>query len=155
MERLIEKSSIIVVHAKAVGDADVTVIKTTLTLGEAYKCVQVVTDDTDIFICLLFHSTRDTDITMRTKRDCISARKVQESLEESLIVCLLVAHSVSGCDRTSSFYGMGKLKTMPHKNNYVMLESNLYFACIKVVFILSIAWTSKGYVLQISKVCSC
>ena len=108
MERLIERSSIIVVHAKAVGDADVTIIKTALTLGEAYKCVQVVTDDTDIFICLLFHSTRDTDITMRTKRDCISARKVQESLEKSFIVCLLVAHSVSGFRYNFFFLWHGK-----------------------------------------------
>ena len=82
--RLLERNGITVVHAKDMGDADVTIIKETLTLAEVYKCVQVVAYDTDIFICLLFHSTQDTDIIMRTKGDCINVRKVQESLGKSL-----------------------------------------------------------------------
>ena len=82
--RLLERNRITVVHAKDMGDADVTIIKETLTLAEVYKCVQVVAYATDIFICLLFHSTQDTDIIMQAKGDCINVRKVQESLRKSL-----------------------------------------------------------------------
>ena len=109
--RSLERNDITVAHAKDMVDGDVTIIKETLTLAEAYKCVQVVADDTDIFIYLLFHSTQDTAIIIRTKRDCITVRKVQESLGKSLIVCLLFAHSVSG-RYTTSFYDIRKLKTM-------------------------------------------
>ena len=108
--RSLERDGITVVHAKDMGDADVTIIKETLTLAEAYKCVQVVGDDTDIFICLLFYSIQD--IIIRTKRDCINVRKVQKSLRKSLIDCLLFAHSVSGCHTTPSFYGIGKMKAV-------------------------------------------
>ena len=62
--RSLERNDITVVHAKDMRDADVTIIKETLTLAAAYRCVQVIADDTDIFICLLFHSTQDTDIIM-------------------------------------------------------------------------------------------
>ena len=62
--RSLERNDITVVHAKDIRDADVTIIKETLTLAAAYRCVQVIADDTDIFIYLLFHSTQDTDIIM-------------------------------------------------------------------------------------------
>ena len=78
--RSLDRNNITVVHAKDMVDADVTIIKETLTLAEAYKCVQVVADDTDIFIYLLLHSTQDTAIIIRTKRYCFTVRKVQESL---------------------------------------------------------------------------
>ena len=112
------------------GDADVAIIKETLTLAEAYKCVEVVADGTDIFICLLFHSTRDTDIIMRTKKDCINDQcqksagisgKISHGLPSLCTLCFWLLYNFF-------FFGIGKLKAVK-----LVKESKVLQQKIKVI----------------------
>ena len=71
-----------------------------------YKRVQIVGDDTDTFLCLLYQLNQDIDIIMRTKRDC----QYRKNLRISAKISHRLPSFCTGCDTTSSFYDIGKLK---------------------------------------------
>ena len=106
----LEEAGISVEHAGDEGDADVVIVKKALEISENQQPVHVIADDADILILLLHHAYHSSDIYLCTKHHIISIKIAQEVLGRELCMCLLFAHAMSGCDTTSSLYGMGKLR---------------------------------------------
>ena len=49
---------------------------------------------------------------MKTKSHCININMLQDAIGASLVKSLLFAHAISGCDTTSAFFGIEKLKAL-------------------------------------------
>ena len=109
---LLEEAGIPVKHAGEEGDADVVIVHKVLQLAQEYKEVFVQAEDTDILILLLYHLQEKTTVFMVTRQRTIAIHSLHQSLGKELCKSLLFVHAMSGCDTTSAFFGMGKLKTM-------------------------------------------
>jgi hypothetical protein len=107
--------NVTVKHAK--DDADTLIVQTALDLASQQIPVTVVADDTDVLVLLVHHfKSFMADIFMlsemtrvRTARRAITPiRAVCESIGDTAVRQLLVAHAISGCDTTSALFGQGK-----------------------------------------------
>ena len=58
--------------------------------------VQVMADDTDILILLLYHATDYIEITMKIKGSQININSLRNAIGAEMIECLPFAHAVSG-----------------------------------------------------------
>ena len=86
----------------------------------AHKNVTVIVEDTDILILLLSLATDDSELNLHMKSDRLQKTKeeqyihdikfYQKILGEDIVKGLLFLHAFSGCDTTSSLYGIGKVK---------------------------------------------
>ena len=75
--------------------------------------VEVIADDTDIAILLLYHWNNmlfDILLTSEASKKTWSVGACCAKLSPSLKNVLTVIHSFSGCDTTSSIFGYGKIK---------------------------------------------
>ena len=75
--------------------------------------VEVIADDTDIAILLLYHWNNvlfDIFLTSEASKKTWSIRACCAKLLPSLKNVLPIIHSFSGCDTTSSIFGYGKNK---------------------------------------------
>ena len=111
-------------------EADTIIVSQMLSMvGEGYKRIQVICEDSDVFLLLLYHyqenelQGKDIDILMHYPVTSIKATSIPntvESLSPKLISSLLSAHALSGCDTVPQLYGIGKktaiklLKTQNH-----------------------------------------
>ena len=97
-----EKLGIEVIHAEAKGDADIDIVSKTLHFASLGLNVIVSASDTDILV-MLFHATMNMTIYMKRSNDeLISIQEAKSALGEEMCKFILFAHSVSGCDTTSS-----------------------------------------------------
>ena len=113
MGEFIEQKGVCVVGAKDEVDADAMIGKDVITLVETHEEVLVIVDNTDIFNsrlqCIRRYQNNHAD-----KRDRINISTIQVALGKSLIETL---HTVSGCDTTSSVYGIATPKAIKHLKN--------------------------------------
>lgn len=63
---------------------------------------------TEMLGLLLHHETSEID--METKQHAQSINVAREVLGREICMCLPFVHGMSGCNTTSSFFGMGKIK---------------------------------------------
>ena len=86
-------------------------------VNAGYKRIQVVCEDSDVFLLLLYHyqeselRKKDIDIIMQnpaTSAKAISIRNTIESLSPTMVSSLLSAHALTGCDTVPQMYGIGK-----------------------------------------------
>jgi hypothetical protein len=101
---------------QAVNDAD-TLIVDTAVKAAAEQAVTVVATDTDVLIMLLYHMPECIhDVCMQSETassnkqtvTVTSIRKLYDFFGYSVAKQLLFIHAVSGCDTTSSMFGLGK-----------------------------------------------
>lgn len=92
-------------------EADVNTVIYLLSLQEEKKHIQVVADDTDIFVLLVFFVWKHkvaTQISMKKHNgSIININATDEKLGEEC-KCLLPLHSLTGCDSVSYPSGKGK-----------------------------------------------
>ena len=70
---------------------------------------QVIAEDTDILVMLVYHYiTCRQDIFMTTTSGTFSMKDIAENLSETERSRMLFIHSVTGCDTVSAIYGKGK-----------------------------------------------
>jgi hypothetical protein len=101
---------------QAINDAD-TLIVDTAVKAASEKPVTVVATDTDVFIMLLYHMPKcvhdvcmqsETASSQRHQVTITSIRRVYNHLGGTVVKQLLFIHALSGCDTTSSMFGLGK-----------------------------------------------
>ena len=102
-------------------DADTLIASTALEIAASGRKVSVVADDTDVLILLLYKwndEMADTFFYSEAKRNksntvpLYSIKDMSVSLGNTLKVLILFIHAWSGCDTTSSIYGLGKASIM-------------------------------------------
>jgi hypothetical protein len=83
---------------------------------QGYQCVRIRSPDSDIFFILLHYVSRFEGITIlfetghgNAKR-CLNVTDIAKSLTPVLCESLLSMHAFTGCDSTSAFKGVGKVK---------------------------------------------
>ena len=106
----LQGADINVVHATEEGDADVVIVKEALMLTTIVGRSKVIADDTDILVLLLYHVENNMDILLKTKTELIDIRAMQRAIGDDLRMLLPFSHAASGCDTTSSLFGVGKIK---------------------------------------------
>ena len=99
------------------GDADTLIVSTALDIAKCGRKVTVVADDTDVLVLLMYHWNNEmADIFFQSeakkdKTNTVPLYSIEDltlSLGNTLKVLILFIHAWSGCDTTSSTYGMGK-----------------------------------------------
>ena len=81
-----------------------------------YKYAQIRSPDSDIFFLLLYYACRMPNITLLfdtgkgNKRRLINISDLSKEYSEELRSALLGLHAFTGCDSTSAFKGIGKIK---------------------------------------------
>ena len=92
---------------------------------ESASVIHVVCDDTDVFILLVhfyISENLDSDIFMIPTRSARNVVNIRETANEnkSFAKYLLTAHALTGCDTTSTLYGIGKVKVVKSlRNNHI------------------------------------
>ena len=110
-----EKKSCTVIHSR--DDADLNIAMYAISYS-AHKNVTVIAEDTDILILLLSLAKDDSEFNLHMKSDRLQKNKEEQYIHdikfyrkilgEDIVKGLLFLHAFSGCDTTSSFYGIGK-----------------------------------------------
>ena len=103
----------------------IIIVKKALELSCPTVSVEEVADDTDIFMLLFYHANRSSNISLSAKQHTISIRIAQEVLEKELCMCILFLHAMSGCDTTSAFYGIWKIKHLNVLQSSQILRSKI------------------------------
>ena len=113
----LEKKGCTVIHSRDGADLNIAMYATSYS---AHKNVTVIAEDTDILILLLSLATDDSEFNLDMKSDRLQKTKEEQYfhdikfyrkiLGEDIVKGLLFLHAFSGCDTTSSFYGIGKIK---------------------------------------------
>ena len=95
-------------------EADIIIIRQLcFIIGEGEDCVEVVSDDTDVFV-LLLHFYHEETFTANILMEATSEERTVVSigetvkLHESIVPYVLAVHAISGCDFVSSFFNLGK-----------------------------------------------
>lgn len=113
LEMFLTEKGVAVHHAGEEGDADVVIADAAVTMAESYgENVKVISDDTDILVLLLHHAKISGTIYMKTKTKFIDITAAKNVIGDAMCACLPAIHAISGCDTTSSFFQIGKLKPM-------------------------------------------
>ena len=99
-------------------EADTIIVSQMLSMVNAgYKRIQVLCEDSDVFLLLLYHyqeselHKKDIDVIMQypaTSAKAISIRNTIESLSPTMVSSLLSAHALTGCDTVPQMYGIVK-----------------------------------------------
>ncbi len=110
-------------HAGDEGDADVVIVRKALEMAAIYDKVLVIADDTDIFVLLVQHASGNHDICMKRINDTLSIETARKCLGNEMCHILLFIHAMSGCDTTSAFYRIGKVKLFNMMQDSKMLRS--------------------------------
>ena len=94
------------------GDADILIVRTALQIAGTGLNVKVRANDTDILVMLVHHfnPSEHADIFYMPGSIVISVRLMCSALGQSMCDCLPFIHAASGCDTTSAFYNIGKVK---------------------------------------------
>ena len=88
-------------------------------VNEGYRQIQVICEDTDVFVILLHHYHQQelsekvppVDVLMQyppSAQTAISIPKTIESLSSTVVSSVLAAHVLSGCDTVPQLFGIGK-----------------------------------------------
>ena len=94
-------------------EADIIIVQQVLhCVGEARQ-IAVVSDDTNVFVLLLYHyqmAEVEVPLTMGSpsKERAILDIKVTQAKHRDIVKNLLPAHAISGCDTTVCYFGIGK-----------------------------------------------
>ena len=112
LDKFLTERGIHVEHAGDEGDADVVIVRNAIQLAEMNETVKVISEDTDILIMLLHHVSGQQSVYMQTKTKLIDIKMAQAVIGEPVCKLLPFVHAMSGCDTTSSFFGLGKVKSM-------------------------------------------
>jgi hypothetical protein len=97
-------------------EADIIIIQQALKCAPEARKMTVISDDTDVFVLLLYHYQRtglsipiymESPIKGRTVIDISTSAKKHSRI----ISDLLLAHALSGCDTVACYYGIGKGST--------------------------------------------
>lgn len=112
----LEKNSITAVIAKE--DADLDIVRKGLDLLNNNSSVVVVGSDTDLLVLLVALSPENGNVYFSKIKGgkspssvCYSINKLVNIYKENRTL-LLFAHAMTGCDTTSSFFGLGKVKAV-------------------------------------------
>jgi hypothetical protein len=101
---------------QAIDDADTLIVETAVK-ASAERPVTVVATDTDVLIMLVYHMPKCVhDICMQSESSSkqgttvtiTSISRLYGRLGDTIAQQLLFIHAVSGCDTTSSMFGLGK-----------------------------------------------
>lgn len=95
---------------QSLDDADYMIVATTIrkSIDHPEKSVITVANDTDILV-LLIHHTQNRNVYMHYSQDEVfNIMNIKDELTPQVNKHILVLHAVSGCDTTSSVYGIGK-----------------------------------------------
>ena len=90
-----------------------------LMVNEGYRQIQVICEDTDVFVILLHHYHQQqlsekvppVHVLMQyppSAQTAISILKTIESLPSTVVSSVLAAHVLSGCDTVPQLFGIGK-----------------------------------------------
>jgi hypothetical protein len=103
---------------QAHNDVDTLIVTIALTIARKGENVTVLADDTNILILLMFHyddsmadivTLADSGKRAMSKVPRCSVRQLCSVIGRAATGKLLVIHAFSGCDTTSSLFGMGKV----------------------------------------------
>jgi 5'-3' exonuclease len=134
----LQAAGCIVYQAK--NDADTLIVNTALQIAKQNQPVTVVANDTDVLVLLVYHfQACMSDICMQsevTKNGCgqtklISVREVCAALGEVTTRQILAIHAISGCDTTSSVFGIGKASALKRiaRNKESILLTDVVGSC--------------------------
>ena len=105
-------------------EADTIIVAQMLSMvHEGYRQIQVICEDTDVFVILLHHYCQQqfsekvppVDVLMQyppSAQTAISRPKTIESLPSTVVSSVLAAHVLSGCDTVPQLFGIGKKKVI-------------------------------------------
>ena len=99
-------------------EADVVIVQQVVRLAHSDGSrIEVVCDDTDVFVLLLhFYAEKNltNDIVMSSTSSNRTAVDIKETAKKdsTIVNQFLPAHALSGCDTVSQFYGIGKGKAL-------------------------------------------
>ena len=109
-------------------DADRDIVNIALKISEANPNVRIIGSDTYLLILLVALSPENRNIMYHKQNSgksssavIYSSKKLREEFKE-INTLLLFAYAVTGCDTTSSFFGIGKIKAI--EKNYVLSRSS-------------------------------
>ena len=119
----LEKLRIIIDRGGWQEEADCNIIRYLyLNTQQQHRHIQIMADDTDIFILLLYHVGKWTTtplITMRKRNGrVIDINASIKRLGPSLCNHILGIHAITGCDTTSFLPGLGKNRILSKLNNH-------------------------------------
>lgn len=113
----------------AVDDADVLIVQTAIVKANETESVVVVGQDVDLLTLIAALTPEEKTVLLlkeaqgNVPRKIYSSQEIQNSnILRNIKESVLFAHSFSGCDTTSSFYGQGKLKAVSLLNKYDSLQ---------------------------------
>lgn len=104
-------------------EGDVIIVNQVVRIArETQSIIHVVCDDTDVFILLVhFYASENlhSDIFMVPTRSARSVVNIGATAKENEPIAkhLLSVHALTGCDTTSTLYGIGKLKALKSLRN--------------------------------------
>lgn len=106
----LEKAGVKIIHSE--DDADVDIVKEAIGQSLDYKTI-VIGEDTDLLILLLNYFNSDSKGLLFKSNKCYPSishdiTHYYNTLGEDVCSYLLFVHAFSGCDSTSSIYGIGK-----------------------------------------------
>ena len=105
---------------QALNDADTLIVYTALQIA-VNEAVTVVANDTDVLVLLLYHFQDSlADIFMRSdgtkknvsSQNIVPVRELKCAVGTEASQIILALHAISGCDTTSSLFGIGKGKAL-------------------------------------------
>ncbi|KAK3885207.1 hypothetical protein Pcinc_010551 [Petrolisthes cinctipes] len=109
----------------AVDDADVLIVQTAILEANQHASVVVVGQDVDLLTLITALTPKEKNVLMLKEAQGNIPRKVYNSQEirqsnilHNIKESVMFAHSFSGCDTSSSFYGLGKIKIVSLLNKY-------------------------------------
>lgn len=110
-------------------EADMTIVSYRLNLHQGKRHIQILADDTDIFVLLLFFCWMhkpSAHVTMK-KYDgkIIDVKATAVKLGEKCLD-LLATHALSGCDRVSYPFGKGKVTAINSLLNSKLPTQSIY-----------------------------
>ena len=93
-------------------DCDTLVVKTALDRA-AVTDVEIMAEDTDILIMLIYHSsTVNNNLFFTTSSGSYNIKNISSQLNVSERERILFIHSFTGCDTVSAIFGLGKVKIL-------------------------------------------
>ena len=96
-----------------------------IVIEEGTTCVKVISDDADVFVLLLhFYIDQSLSTTVfregaGSNRNVIGIRKTAEK-QKNVLLSLLAAHALSGCDNVPKLYGLGKKSVCSLLQKYLL-----------------------------------
>ena len=114
-------------------DADTEIVKCALNVAETGRRVNVVADDTDVALLLLYHwneNMADITFTFERSKATFSIKSSLSKQSDVIKPYLLVLHAWTGCDTTSATHSKGKtsllkkLEASPHLRNLMDVLSD-------------------------------